>query len=116
VTSITPPSATLDQIDVTHMTSPNRNREFIPGLNDTGECSFEMNYVPGSTSDDRLLELLNLPVGTERRRYCRISYPNGVTDTFYASLVGYAPAIPVDDKMSASVTFKVSGSVSRGTT
>ena len=69
--NITPPSFTLDQIDVTHMESPNRLREFISGLGDPGECSFEMNFVPGSTSDDRLFELLNLPVGTSRRRACR---------------------------------------------
>ena len=34
ITSITPPSSTSDQIDVTHMQSPNRRREFIAGLVD----------------------------------------------------------------------------------
>jgi hypothetical protein len=116
VISITPPSSTLDQIDVTHMTSPNRNREFISGLNDPGECSFDMNFVPGSTSDDRLFELLNLPTGTLRRRACRISYPNGVTWSFSAELVGYEPTVPVDDKMTATVTFKVTGAMTVGTT
>ena len=48
-----------------------------------------MNFVPGSTSDDRLFELLNLPVGTSRRRACRISFPNGVTWSFNAELTGY---------------------------
>lgn len=116
VSSITPPSATLDQVDVTHMTSPGRNREFISGLNDPGEVSFDMNFVPGSTSDDRLFELLNIPIGLTRQRLCRISFPNGVTWTFSAELTGYEPTVPVDDKMSATVTFKVSGSISVGTT
>ena len=116
VSSITPPSATLDQVDVTHMTSPGRNREFISGLNDPGEVSFDMNFVPGSTSDDRLFELLNIPIGLTRQRLCRISFPNGVTRTFSAELTGYEPTVPVDDKMSATVTFKVSGSISVGTT
>ena len=116
VISITPPSFSLDQVDVTHMTSPNRNREFISGLNDPGECSFDMNFVPGSTSDDRLFELLNLPTGTTRARNCRISFPNGVTWSFSAELTGYEPTVPVDDKMTATVTFKVSGSVSVGAT
>jgi Lambda phage tail tube protein, TTP len=116
ILSITPPSAVLDQIDVTHMTSPNRRREFISGLIDGGECSFEMNWIPGSTSDDRLFELLNLGVGISRRRSCRISYPNGVTDTFDAELTGYEPAVPFDDKMTATITFKVTGDVTRGTT
>lgn len=116
VTNITPPSADVDQIDVTHMQSPNRYREFIDGLIDGGECSFDMNFVPGSTSDDRLFELLSLPVGTIHRRNCRISFPNGVTWTFAATLTGYEPDVPTDDKMTATVSFKVSGSITRGTT
>jgi len=116
VISITPPSFTFDQIDVTHMESPNRLREFISGLGDAGECSFDMNFVPGSTSDDRLFELMNLPVGVLRRRNCRISFPNGVTWSFSAELTGYEPTVPVDDKMTATTTFKVSGAISVGST
>ena len=114
--NITPPSFTLDQIDVTHMESPNRIREFISGLGDAGECSFEMNFVPGSTSDDRLFELLNLPSGSSRRRNCRISFPNGVTWSFTAELTGYEPTVPVDVKMTATTTFNVSCSISVGST
>lgn len=116
VISITPPSAKLDQVDVTHMTSPNRNREFISGLNDPGECSFDMNFVPGGASDDRLFALLTLPVGATRARACRISFPNGVTWSFTGELTGYEPTVPVDDKMTATVTFKVSGAISVGAT
>lgn len=116
ITNISPPSADVDQVDVSHMQSPERYREFIDGLIDGGECSFDMNFVPGSTSDDRLFELLALPIGTNHNRSCRISFPNGVTWTFLATLVGYEPDVPTDDKMTATVTFKVSGSISRGTT
>lgn len=116
ITTITPPSNTLDQIDVTHMQSPNRRREFISGLNDGGEASFEMNFIPGSTSDDRLFELLNLPVGATRRRSLRIEFPNSVSWTFDGELTGYEPSVPFDDKMTATVTFKVSGDLVVGTT
>lgn len=116
VISITPPTFKLDQIDVTHMQSPNRNREFIGGLNDPGECSFDINFIPGNATDDRLFELLNLPTGTLRTRACRISFPNGVTWSFSAELTGYEPTVPVDDKMTATVTFKVTGSISVGVT
>jgi len=116
VISITPPTFSLDQVDVTHMQSPNRNREFISGLNDPGECSFDINFIPGNSADDRMFELLALPTGASRARNCRISYPNGVTWSFLAELTGYEPTVPVDDKMTATVTFKVSGSISVGTT
>jgi hypothetical protein len=112
--NITPPAATVDQIDVTHMQSPDRRREFISGLIDGGECSFEMNYIPGSVGDTELHEILELAVGVSRRRQCRIRYPNGVTHTFNAELQNYEPSVPTDDKMTATVTFKVTGAITRG--
>jgi predicted secreted protein len=116
VKSITPPSIDVDQVEVTHMQSPNRFREYISGLLDGGEASFEMNFIPGSTSDDRLFELLNLPTGVSRRRACRISYPNGVTWSFNAEVTGYEPDVPFDDAMTATVTLKVTGSITVGST
>lgn len=113
VFNITPPSAAVDQVDVTHMQSPDRRREFIDGLIDGGECSFEMNYIPGSTSDDRLNEILDTPVGESRRKRCRIIYPNSIVHTFSGNLMTYEPTAPTDDKMTATVTFRVTGVVTR---
>jgi Lambda phage tail tube protein, TTP len=106
----------VDQVEVTHMQSPNLFREFISGLMDGGEVSFEMNFIPGGTSDDRLFELLNLGAGISRRRAMRISYPNGVTWSFTGEIVGYEPDVPFDDAMTATVTAKVSGAITPGTT
>lgn len=114
VTNITPPSAKVDLIDVTHMQSPNRRREYISGLIDGGECSFEMNFIPGSTGDLELIEILTLAVGVSRRRQCQVRYPNGITDTFDGELQEYTPSVPTDDKMTAKVSFKVTGDVVRG--
>lgn len=111
VYDITPPSDSVDVIDATHMTSPNATREFIIGLNDPGECSFEMNFIPGSTADAAIQS-----VRTARERVsCRITFPNDVTWTFAGILTGYEPAAPTDDKMTATVTFKVTGSYVTGT-
>jgi hypothetical protein len=113
VINITPPSSTVDQVDVTHMQSPGRRREFIDGLIDPGECSFDMNYIPGSDSDTLLLAILDTPVGESRRRTCRIIYPNSVIDEFSANLMNYEPNLPTDDKATATVTFRVTGTVTR---
>jgi hypothetical protein len=113
VSNITPPSATTDMIDVTHMQSPDGRREFVPGLIDPGECSFDMNYIPGSVGDLLLLALLDL-APSQRKRWCRIIYPNGVLHDFEALIQTYAPTIPTDDKMTATVTFKVTGGITRG--
>lgn len=106
VFDITPPSDTVDQVDVTHMQSPNRRREFISGLSDPGSASFEMNFVPGSASDLLIQEIR----GTGEQVLCRITFPNAVTWQFTGQIESYEPAIPTEDKMTASVSFKVSGS------
>ena len=117
VRNITPPTLTLDRIDVTHMQSPNRYREFISGLIDPGEASVEINFVPGGTTDDRIRELLNLPSGTTTRaRAMKISFPNGATMSFDAEVLSYEPTVPVDDAMTATVTFSVTGQPTMGTT
>lgn len=110
VFDITPPSDSVDVIDATHMQSPNGNREFILGLNDPGECSFEMNFVPGSDAD----LLIQATKNARERVTCRMTFPNGVTWTFSGLLTGYEPAVPTDDKMTATVTFKVTGSYIAG--
>ncbi len=105
VFDITPPNDTVDEVDATHMQSPNRTREFIPGLIDPGEASFEMNFVPGSPSD---LLIAEIKTAGERVR-CRLTFPNGVTWKFSGWVSGYEPAVPTDDKMTATVTWRVTG-------
>lgn len=107
VFSITPPSSAVDIIDVTHMQSVGRDREFILGLNDPGEASMELNFVPGSETDDLLLQIKAAYAPVK----CRITWPNSVVWTFDGLLTGYEPSAPNDDKMTATVTFKVTGSV-----
>lgn len=101
--NLTPPSDTTDTVDATHMQSPNKTREFIDGLTDPGEASFEMNLVPGSTSDQKV------QAAKGKRKWCRITFPNGVQLLFVGIRQGYERAAPTDDKMTATVTWKVSG-------
>lgn len=110
VVSITPPSDSVDMIDATHMQSPGRYREFIPGLIDPGECSIEMNYVPGGLTDVRLRQVKTDGVV----KSYRITYPNGATHTFRAFLMTYQPNDPLEDKMTATAAFRVTGPVVAG--
>lgn len=106
VSNITPPSDSIDVIDATHMQSPNATREFILGLNDPGTASFDMNFVPGSASDDLIQDVR----AAREPVKCKITFPNNVTWTFDGVLTGYEPAVPNEDKMTATVSFKVTGS------
>lgn len=107
VTSITPPGVTVDLIDATHMESPGRHREFIAGLKDGTEAQIEMNFIPGGPGQDAIVELL----GTGETANMKITYTNGVVQSFAAFCTAFEPSVPVDDKMTASATFKVSGEV-----
>ncbi|WP_421930132.1 phage tail tube protein [Nitratireductor rhodophyticola] len=112
VFNLSPGAQEADRIDVTHFCSPDRRREYIPGLIDNGEAIFEANYIPGSPEDQLILSLLNSGDVIQ----WRITFPlqRGDTDrhrvTFEASVTGYERTIPVDDRMTATITLAPSGS------
>lgn len=105
VINITPGEAVADRVDATHMQSPGRRREYISGLIDNGEASFEINWVPGSATDELLRELFASGATVEHR----ITFPGDVTLTFDASIIGFSKVIPIDDRMTATITIAVSG-------
>lgn len=109
--NLTPGSQTADRIDVTHFCSPGRRREYIPGLIDSGEASFETNYIPGSPEDQLILALLNSGHVVQHR----ITFPQQQGSdvrhrvTFEASVTGYERQVPIDDRMTATVKLAPSG-------
>lgn len=105
VFNITPPGGTADRVDATHMKSPGRRREYIAGLVDSGEASFELNLVIGSATDKLIRRLLSSGGIVQHQ----IEFPNGATVTYDASITGYEKTIPVDDRMTATVTVAPSG-------
>lgn len=104
VYSVTPPEIAIDTVEASHFASPDRFREFVPGMKDPGSASCEMNYVPNSATDQRLDAL----EASGDKVAMRITYPNAVTVTFTAQVANYSKAIPVDDRMTAVASFKVS--------
>jgi len=105
VINITPGEAVADRVDATHMQSPGRRREYISGLIDNGEASFEINWVPGSPTDQLLRGLMTSGETVDHR----VTFPNGVTLTYDASIIGFSKVIPIDDRMTATITVAVSG-------
>jgi hypothetical protein len=110
VTDITPPSDSVDVIDVTHMSSPDSTREFIAGLTDPGEVSIDMNWVPGSITDEFIRDWRS----SRERRSTRITFPNDVTWLFSAFVTGHTPAVPNEDKLTSTLTAKVTSSTVTG--
>lgn len=107
VIDLTPPNTMTDDVDATHFESPNKFREYIPGLIEPGDCSFRINWIPNDTTGARLMALRTSGEVLQHQ----VTWPNGVTWTFSAYVKGFEPDTPIDGRMTATVTCKVSGSV-----
>lgn len=105
VTNITPPSTSRNDIDVTAHDSADGWMEFVGGLKDAGEVSVDINYEPAV--HDVLLD----DYDADDLITWRIVFPDTAATTweFKAFLSGFEPEAPSDDKLAASLTFKVSG-------
>lgn len=107
VFGVTFPAGEADEIDVTHYAST--SREFIQGLKDYGTADLSINWVPGGVTSTRLYGLL---ASGEVLKH-RITV-NAKTYTFEGFVKTIAPEIPVDDRMTATITVRVSGDVVEG--
>jgi predicted secreted protein len=114
VVNITPPSFARDAQDATHTESTEGWREFIPGLKDAGEISAELNLVPDSNTMDLILATFD----SDALQQVRILFKDGVQTgptptcsrfTCTGIITGFPLEAPMDDKMSATVTVKISG-------
>ncbi|MDT3395433.1 phage tail tube protein [Streptomyces sp. B1866] len=104
VTSITPPALARETLDTTTHGSPDGWREYIGGLKDGGEVSIDINYDP------RLHDQLAADFGDANPRDYKVVWPGTLGSwSFAAVMTGFQPSAPHDDKLSATVTFQVSG-------
>lgn len=110
LTNVTTPAFTRATIDATHHTSPGGVREFIANLIDPGEVTLTVNWIPSSPTQDQTTGLLKAALdGVTRNWQLVIPSSPAVTWNFKAFVTAFTGATPMDDKMSASVTMKVSG-------
>jgi predicted secreted protein len=107
VNSISGPGMTRDTIDVTSLDSTGGYREFITGFRDAGEISFEMNMTHAAYA------LLKADFESDALRYFKLVLPNDEQTIFsFSGLVTQCPLnVPMDDKVTANITIKISGSV-----
>lgn len=110
LTSISGPSYEAETIDVTaHDSADDYFRDFIAGLRDAGEVSFEGNFDPDgathkSASGGVLYELEQGTAGS-----WSIVWPDTTTVAFTGIVTSFEPDAPFDDKLGFSATIKISG-------
>ncbi len=105
VVEFDPPEFTRDSVEFTHHRSPEKWREFKPGLKDAGEASLTYNLIPGEADDDVVAD----HIATDTVDSWQVTYPNGAKLDFRGFATSHKHATPLDDKMTGAATFKLSG-------
>ena len=117
IKSIDGPSISRDTHDTTVMTSPGGWREFIGGLKDGGEVSFEANFLPTDPTQNQTAGgfMAEFDKGScDSKGNWRILLPkcDGEPDSsweFEGVVTGQEVEIPLEDVMGFNGTIKVSG-------
>jgi predicted secreted protein len=108
VTNIKGPDRKRETIDVTAHDSLDGWMEFIGGLKDGGEIQLDLNYDPDETTHDLDGDFDD----TDARNYRIVMLP-GTEDewtwTIKGVMTNLGDEFPYDDKMSRSLTIKVTG-------
>jgi len=104
------PNEQADDVEITHFKSAGKKREYIQGLIETGEGTISMNYVPGSATDI----LCRAAKDAGDTRAFKIVLPDDAGDPTweidgFCYVKGYERDIPVDDRMTATLTVKYTG-------
>jgi len=108
VTAITPPNLSANDIDMTNMSSADGYKEFIQGLRDGGEFSFEANFLTGAPAgQEALLALFH--AGTVSTTY-KIQFPGSLANwTFSGYVKNVSMTAPLDGKIGFAATIKITG-------
>jgi len=107
VTAGSPPQDQADEHETSHFESPNRRKEYIQGMIDSGEATATVNYQPGVYAIQRQL-VRDFQAGTILN--WRFVLPGAVeTITFSGFIKGFARALGPNDPLTADVTWRVNG-------
>ncbi|MCB0070011.1 MAG: hypothetical protein KDE20_01075 [Caldilineaceae bacterium] len=110
ITGVSGPSYEMDTIDVTaHDSSTSYFREYIAGLRDAGEVTFDLNLDPDGTTHKHATGGVPYLLEEGTLEDFVIVFPDGSQVAFEGFVTSWEPDMPFDDKMSASATIKVSG-------
>lgn len=103
------PSLSLETIEVTSHSSLDGWKEYIAGLLDAGEVSFDINYVPTAATHKNASGGLLYLLGQRSLQAFTLVFPDSTSWTFNAFVTSFEPSAPVQDKLTASITLKLAG-------
>jgi len=107
IETINVPEKTPEEIDVTHMQSPGRTRETIPGLMAAADWSQEIQYWPENTSQV-LLETLAGLTETGAQEDVMVEFVvGGIRRTYRGYVNQFTPQSSVGEKRMATLAMKI---------
>lgn len=111
VTNISGPSFSADTIEATHLKSPKYWREFIGGLKDGGEISFDLNLILANATHNAATGLLSTLAGSAAppTDTYDLVFPDATVWTMRGIVTKYETGFEIDGKLEASLTVKVTG-------
>lgn len=110
VRNISGPNLALGTVETTHHTSTGGWREHIGTLLDAGEVTAELNFLPGHATQSFAAGLVK-DLKDKTLQTFSITFTDAVPTvwTFTAFVTQFAITAPVDGKLTANVTLKISG-------
>lgn len=107
VTNISGPGMSMDTVDITSHGSAGGWKEYAGGLLDGGEIKLELNFLPGNASQ----QSLNTAMAARAKKNFKLEFPDtpATTWSFAAFVTNFEPSAPVDGKLGASATLKITG-------
>jgi len=106
VLDISGPSGSLDTVDVTNMDSPDKYKEYIAGLLDGGDVSFDVNFVNVASQTDILTDHQNR---TKRNFEMVLPLSGNPKWSFAGFVTSFDNSEPVEGALTTSITIKITG-------
>lgn len=102
-----------DDVEVTHMKSPGRRKEYKTGLIEPGEGTLMVNYIAGSPTD--LLLTAAHQDGKVRAYKSVLPTADGTWEVEGFLIVKSRPrAVPIGDRMTQSIAVRFTGATTEG--
>ena len=106
--SVGGPSIEQGQIDITHMGSTNRWRQFMDALRDAGEVTLTVHHDPQLDYQANLVKAGVNKLTITEPIFASGNSSNGTFECD-AFVTGYEPTRELEDRTTAEITFKLTG-------
>jgi hypothetical protein len=114
VSDIPMPSITVEEVDFFSHDSDDQFGESKPGKREPGEISFDCIFIPSDPA--QIAAITDMMAGTTREVIITGPTAAGFTWTFNAYVKGFGGADPLKDKITISITLKITGKPTLGVT